>query len=273
MTASHFHIQEQVTAAAFDKQAAVFDELYHANSIIQYKRQRVRDHLETFLLPASHILELNAGTGDDAIYFAAKGHRIHATDISPGMQAALKKKIMQQGMAAAISSELCSFNELGKLQQPGPYDYIFSNFAGLNCTSRLEKVLDSFSLLLRPGGFVTLVMLPKFCLWELLLMFRGKFKTAFRRFTGSGGARAHIEGEHFRCWYYNPSFIRRHLKNTFDVRKTEGLCSLVPPSYLEDFAEKHPRLYKTLVKKEGKWKSAWPWKVTGDYYIITLQKK
>ena len=99
----------------------------------------------------------------------------------------------------------------------GPYDLIFSNFAGLNCTNELDKVLQSFDSLLKPGGIVTLVILPKFCLWEFLLLFKGKFKTAFRRFSGSKGAKAHIEGEYFRCWYYNPSFIRKHLKNSFST--------------------------------------------------------
>ena len=52
----------------------------------------------------------------------------------------------------------------------GPYDMIFSNFAGLNCTGELDKVLASFSSLLKPKGIVTLVLLPGFCLWEFLLI-------------------------------------------------------------------------------------------------------
>ena len=173
----------------------------------------------------------------------------------------------------AVTFELCSFTKLETLDQQGPYDLIFSNFAGLNCTGQLSKVLDSFTHLLKPRGFVTLVLLPRFCLWEFLLLFKGKFRTAFRRFSGRKGTKAKIEGEYFRCWYYDPSFIRRHLKRSFDVVALEGLCSLVPPSYMEHFAENHPGLYRFLVKKENGWKTKWPWKVMGDYYIITLQKK
>ena len=72
---------------------------------------------------------------------------------------------------------------LDNLKNRGPYDHIFSNFAGLNCTDELNKVLDSFNCLLKPGGFVTLVILPKFCLWEFLLLFKGKFKL-LSRFAG-----------------------------------------------------------------------------------------
>jgi len=273
MSDTQHHITEKAAASAFSKQAPVFDKLYGRDAITQYKRKRVREHIERFLKPSSHILELNAGTGEDAIYFAKQGHHIHATDISEGMQEILLKKIHEQDLGQHISVELCSFTELESLLQQGPYDHIFSNFAGLNCTGRLDKVLGSFNWLLKPGGCITLVVLPKFCLWEFLLLFKGKFKTAFRRFAGRKGARAHIEGEFFRCWYYNPSYIRRHLADSFKKLGLEGLCTLVPPSYIENFTVKHPKLYRFLEKRENKWKAKWPWRVIGDYYIITLQKK
>lgn len=264
---------EQEAAAAFSKQAPVFDALYNADTIIQYKRIRVREHMERYLRPGSSILELNAGTGEDALYFAGKGHSVHATDIAPGMKAKMIEKINAQPTIGSITYELCSFTELETLQQPGPYDHVFSNFAGLNCTGRLEKVLDSLQHLIKPGGYATLVILPKFCTWEFLLLFKSKFKTAFRRFAGRKGARARVEGEYFRCWYYNPSFVIRRMKNSFTLQSLEGLCTIVPPSYIENFAVKHPKLYHWLERKENKLKSKWPWKVAGDYYIITLQKK
>lgn len=264
---------EQAAATAFSRQAPLFDQLYLSDATIRYKRQRVRVHTENFLTPGAHILELNAGTGEDAIYFAQKGYRVHATDISEGMQEILRNKVAELELRDRVTHEICSYTRLEQLQHQGPYDHIFSNFAGLNCTDKLDKVLGSFNYLVKPGGTVTLVVLPKFCLWEFVLLFRGLFKTAFRRFAGKKGAKAHIEGQHFRCWYYNPSFIRKRLKNTFDVMALEGLCTIVPPSYIENFAVKHPKLFRLLVKKEDRWKSRWPWKAIGDYYIITLRKK
>ena len=266
-------VNEQAAAKAFGKQALVFDSQYTADTIIQYKRKRVRDHVLQYLKSNSTILELNAGTGEDAVFFAQNGHTVHATDISNPMQDKLKEKAGLTGLQMKISNELCSFTELESLTNRGPYDLIFSNFAGLNCTNKLPKVLHSFDSLLKPGGIVTLVVLPKFCLWEFSLLFKGKFKTALRRFAGNNGASAHIEGEFFKCWYYNPSFIRNYLKDSFDLVSLEGLCTLVPPSYLEGFAEKYPKIYLALVKKENKWKADWPWRVIGDYYIITLRKK
>jgi len=263
---------EQQAAAAFNKQSAIFDQVYSANTIIQYKRKRVRDHVAQWLGANSKILELNAGTGEDAIYFAQQGHHVHATDISSGMQQELLQKIKKHHLEEKISCELRSFTDLENLDHRGAYDLIFSNFAGLNCTNELSRVLGSFAPLLKPGGVVTLVILPKFCLWETLLFFKGQFKTAFRRFFSSKGRKAHIEGEYFRCWYYNPSFIKKNLEKDFKLLSVEGLCTLVPPSYIENFTEKHSAAFNFLKNKEDKWKTKWPWRSIGDYYIISLKK-
>ena len=267
------NINEIDTAEAFSKQSSVFDELYSSNNIIQYKRERVRLHVLQFLQPGSNILELNAGTGEDAVFFAGQGHHVHATDISTGMQEQLTNKVLRNQLTGLVSQELCSFTKLDSLKNKGPYDLIFSNFAGLNCTNELEKVLASFDHLLKPGGMITLVVLPKFCVWETLLILKGKFRTATRRFFSGNGRKAHIEGTHFKCWYYSPAFIRKNLKDRFDLVELEGLCTIVPPSYIEQFAEKYPGAFSYLCRKENKYKNKWPWRYIGDYFIISLKKK
>ncbi len=264
---------EQLAEAAFSAQSFIFDKIYAGNTIVHYKRERVRRHVLQYLASGSSILELNSGTGEDAIFFAQHGHKVHTTDIATGMQQQLRRKVLEKGLEASVTNEICSYTSLQQLKNQGPFDHIFSNFAGLNCTGELEKVLHSFDHLLKPGGKVTLVILPKFCLWEFLLVFKGKFSTALRRLYSSNGVKAHVEGTHFKCWYYNPSFVIKHLTGKFNLLSLEGLCTLVPPSYIEGFAEKRPDTYTFLKKQEEKLKSGWPWKYIGDYYIISLQKK
>jgi len=288
-------LNETEVAKAFSKQAQGFDGYDAGNTIIQYKRKRVREHVLRYMRERGgpgqgrnyeivggggmagvgpSILELNAGTGTDAAYFAAQGYRVHATDIAEGMQEKVREKMQLLGLQDRVTTELCSFTALDTLHHKGPYDLIFSNFAGLNCTGELDKVLSSFDPLVKPGGQVTLVILPKFSLWEMLLLFRGKFKTAFRRLlSGARGTKSHMEGYYFRCWYYSPSYVIRHLEASFDLLGVEGLCTIVPPSYIEHFAEKHPRAYRVLRDREDRWKDRWPWKMIGDYYIISFRKK
>ena len=258
---------------AFDRQAGVFDAIYTENEIIKYKRFRTRNALEKYLKPKSLILELNAGTGEDAIYFAQKGHRIHATDVSEKMQEILRKKVEKQGLDSKINTEVCSFDDLKNLQVKKKFDAIFSNFGGLNCTENLGKVLATFSDLLKPNGIIILVIMPKFCLWETLLALRGNFKLAFRRFFSKNGAKAHVEGVHFLCYYYQPKFVVEVLKNDFELLSLEGLCTIVPPSYFENFPKKHQSFYQFLQKAENKLKATFPFNIWGDYYIISLRKK
>ena len=264
--------QEQLAAKAFNRQSAVFDKIYAENIIIEYKRKRVREHVGKFLSPKSKILELNAGTGDDAVFFAREGHAVHATDIAEDMQNKLRLKVKEYNLNDLVSTELCSYTALENLQQKGPYDLVFSNFAGLNCTGDLSKVLRSLISLLKPGGVVTMVIMPGFCLWETMLAAKGNFKTAFRRLKSKKGTPAHIEGVHFLCWYYSPKFLIEQLKGKLELMDLEGLCALVPPSYFEKFPYKHPGLLKHLEKWEGSLKRKWPWKYIGDYYIISFRK-
>ncbi len=266
-------LNETKTAAAFSRQSVIFDQLYAENEIIRYKRERVRHLLYPLLSPGSHILELNSGTGEDACWFAEQGHQAHATDISAGMQHQLREKVRAAGLTERVTTETCSFNNLDGLKEKGPYDLIFSNFAGLNCTGELDHVLRSFSPLLKPGGHIVLVVMPSFCAWETALFFKGKWRTAFRRFFSKNGVRAKVEGLPLTCWYYNPSYINKHLSPTCEEQALEGLCCLVPPSYMEGFAEKHPGLYRRLKQLEDRWKTRWPWRSIGDYYISSWKKR
>jgi ubiquinone/menaquinone biosynthesis C-methylase UbiE len=264
---------ERVAAKAFSQQALVFDAYDAGNTIIAYKRKRVRDHVLQYLPADSRILELNAGTGEDAIWFALQGHHVHATDIAAGMQEALAAKVVRADLSNMVTHEICSFTALSSLRHKGPYDLIFSNFAGLNCTDQLDKVLKSLAPLTKPGGQVSLVILPKFSLWESLLVFKGKFRTATRRWFSSRGARSHVEGHYFKCWYYPPGFVIREMAPAFDLLGFEGLCTFVPPSYIEGFAERYPKVYRRLCGLERRFKSYWPWRSIGDYYIISFRKK
>ena len=267
------HINELRAAEAFNRQAPVFDALYETDPIIQYKRHRVREHMLWLLPPSADVLELNCGSGTDAIYFAGEGHRVHATDISAGMLRVLEEKISTSMLKTRISMERCSFTELPLLENKGPFDHIYSNFGGLNCTGEIHEVLQALPSLLKPGGTVTLVIISRFCLWETMMLFRGKFKTAFRRFFSGAGRKAMVEGHSFRCWYYAPQQVQKLMQKDFELLSLEGLCTLVPPSYMEGFAQKYPRLFHFLLARENKWKGRWPWKAMGDYYIISFRKK
>lgn len=263
-------IQEELVSRAFSRQSPQFDHIYTSNAIAEWMRAKARKEVMQHIKPDARLLELNCGTGMDTIWFAKKGINVSATDNAPGMLAALKTKIEAEHLEKHIEVRQCSFNHLEQLQEKR-FDYIFSNFGGLNCTDKLEDVLQQAGKLLKAGGYCTFVIMPVICPWELLLFFKGYFKTAFRRFRKSG-TDAHIEGVHFKCYYYNPSVVYKALRGNFEPVSLKGMAFLMPPPFIARFREKYPKLFKLLEKMEDKLCDKFPFNRCCDHYIITMKK-
>lgn len=255
---------------AFSRQSEVFDKLYEENKLSEFFRHQFRQEVLSHLEPNSEILELNCGTGLDAVFFAEKGHRLLATDNAPGMLSQLDKKITSKHLEKQIETQRCSFHELHQLKERR-FDHIISNFGGLNCSDRLDEVLRQFSSLLKPGGKVTLMIMPKVCPWELVMILKGKFRTAFRRFRKD--TPAHIEGVNFFCYYYNPSYVQRTLKKEFRTLTLKGVFITVPPEFYQHFVERYPRLFQVLSKIDKAICKYFPFTYCCDHYLITLEKK
>ena len=255
---------------AFSKQSEVFDELYQENKLSEYLRNKFRKEVTSHLKPGSALLELNCGTGLDAVFFAERGHRVLATDNAAGMLKQLEQKIAAKKMNGQIETLRCSFHDLHLIKDK-KFNHILSNFGGLNCTDRLDLILRQFSSLLKPGGKVTLMVMPKICPWELIMTFKGKFRTAFRRFKKE--TPAHIEGVEFSCYYYNPSYIKNALRQEFEVLGLQGVFITVPPEFYHNFVERYPKLFRLLSKIDSAICRFFPFTYCCDHYLITLQKK
>lgn len=263
--------QEKQASAAFSKQAPVFDKIDEENKLLVWMRDRIHREVMSFARKGDYMLELNCGTGIDALYFTSQGLRVMATDNAPGMLEQLQQKIDAGGLQDRISVARCSFNHLEALGTTPQYDYVFSDFGGLNCTDRLDKILDDIDRLLKPGGRFTLVIMPKVCLWEMAMVFKGYFRTAFRRLR-KGGVQAKVEGVPFQCYYYDPRFIIAYLGERYKLRSLKGLSIIVPPPYIERFVEKRPRLFRVLEGWENRLYGKAPFNRWGDHFMITMEK-
>ncbi len=255
----------------FSNIANKYEELDQTSSLISWMRKRVRTHLKKDLKTKKTILEINCGSGIDAVYLVKKGHKVHATDIANGMLLHVKTKINSDNLQGNLSCEKLSFTELSKLQNK--YHHIFSNFGGLNCSSLtdLETVFNSFNNLLYPKGKITLVIMPKICIWELLTFLKGN-KNAFRRLK-KNGVLANIEGEKVRTFYHSKKQIKNLLSKKFTDFKVENICFFGPTGNRVDYPEKHPKLFKIFAFFD-KLSNKIPFlKGYGDYYIITATKK
>lgn len=259
----------QQVSQAFSTQSKVFDDLNEKNKISIYLREMFRKEVLSYLKEGSEILELNCGTGLDAVFFAQRGHNILANDNAPGMLEQLKLKIQKYSLQEKIKTLHCSFHDLKQINNK-QFDHIISNFGGLNCTDRLDEVLSQFNSLLKPGGKVTLMIMPRVCPWELLMALKGRFRLAFRRLPKKALAR--VEGVEFYCYYYSPSYVKRALKN-FRTLKLKGVCVTVPPEFLHNFVERNPNTFERLKALDKKISGTFPFTNWCDHFLITLEKK
>lgn len=261
--------QTEAVNRGFSKQSFGYDEADNVNIILRDLRQQVYRHVGEFMKPGSHILELNAGTGLDAVHFVSLGHHVHATDISEGMIARIQGKIVANNLFERLTCQRLSFEDLDQVQGKN-FDYVFSNFGGLNCIQDLYRVTRHLPGLLKPGSFVTWVIMPPVCLWELLWVFKGEWKQAFRRFARNGTV-AHLEGEYFKTYYHSLKKIRSALGPSFRLIRSEGLAALSPPPHRGDFPLKHPSLYRFMRKIDGCVGKRAPFNRWADHIVVTLR--
>lgn len=256
---------------AFSVQSSSFDSFEENNAILKWMRTQVHQHIMQFLRPGHHLLELNSGTGIDAVYFAQQGVKVWATDVADGMIEQITKKTKEENLSHFIKIKRCTFTDLSVIEQKD-FDHIFSNFGGLNCTNQLEQVVNQFTLLLKPGGLATLVIMPAVCPWEMALALKGNFKTAFRRFKKKG-TRSHLEGFYFNTFYYSANQVMGYFGNQFQRVSLKGLASISPPPYMENFPKRFPRFYKFLSKNDEKFCNYFPFNRWADHFILTMRKK
>jgi ubiquinone/menaquinone biosynthesis C-methylase UbiE len=254
---------------AFSKQSYNYDSDDKVNLVLQDMRQQVYRHVSAFMKKSSAILELNAGTGIDALHFVQQSHRVHATDLSDGMVTQIEKKIVDHHLQDRLTCQQLSYDQLHQLKGR-KFDYVFSNFGGLNCIADLSKVTTSLPSILNPGACVTWVIMPPVCPWELLWVLKGQGKQAFRRFHKTGVI-AHLEGEYFKTYYHSLSQIKEAFGHSFKFIKAEGLSALSPPPSRGDFPRKHPQLYQSLRKADSFVRMAFPFNRWADHIIVTFQ--
>ncbi|HEU0073117.1 MAG TPA: class I SAM-dependent methyltransferase [Dehalococcoidia bacterium] len=253
----------------FSAMAAEYDSLAERHPIVIWMRQRIRRLVEGQVSPGASILEINAGSGLDAAYFASKGLRVHATDTAPGMLAALADKAAAPDVGGRLTYEALSFDRLSEAQG-GPYDLVFSNLGGLNCTDDLAAVAGGLPDVLKPGGSIVWVVMPPVCPWEMAQALRGHVSTAKRRFS-KGGTLANVGGEQVRTWYHSPGKLTQVLGPAFRVEALRSFCFFAPPSYFGGFVRRHPSVVRMLTRLDDALGGAWPVNRGGDFYALVAR--
>lgn len=253
--------------AGFSRKAQVYDAYCEGHPVIRSARRVVRNEVELRLARGGSILELNAGTGSDAAYFADEGFLVHATDVADGMVNAIREKAARR--PERLTVQQLSFTELEEVKG-APFDLAFSNFGGLNCIPDLHLVTRHLNSILKPGGYVVLVVMPPVCPWELAQILRGRFRVATRRFHRDG-ILANVEGAQVMTWYHSPKKVRQAFGAGFRLLHQHPLSLFCPPSYMDNFPVRFPRLTEFLLRLDNSLGWRFPFHNWGDFVMYSFR--
>jgi ubiquinone/menaquinone biosynthesis C-methylase UbiE len=255
---------------SFDNYAAEYDSHFTNSLIGKAQRKVVHNYLAHIANKNHSVLELNCGTGEDAIIISSLFDQVLCTDISSEMIKICKEKTLHLKNCKTMN---LSIQEIDK-NVNDRFDLIFSNFGGLNCLSdkELKSFSDSCFHLSKNEGNLVFVIMGRKCLWEKFFFRMRKEIEKSKRRSLPNGVETNIKGSVFNTYYYSPNEIQELFKKHYTLKKIRPVGFFVPPSYLEPLMLKHRFLFSLFVMLD-KLTSRIPFLSDyADHYIIHLKK-
>lgn len=259
------------TGRAFDALANEYDDIFTYSLIGRAQRNVVWEYAARTFSSGDHILELNCGTGEDALYLGRLGMSVTACDASANMIELARRRQKREQIQAEIQFRVLPSEQLSDLQRPAVFDGVFSNFSGLNCVDDLRVVVRQLSARVKNGASLLLCLSTRICLWEIFYFaLQGNTRKAFRRC--SGHAEVRLGSITFPVQYPTVAELRRLFAPSFLLRSHIGVGVAVPPSYLEPWAKKHPKVLQFLQRVDGII-AGWPgFRAIGDHVLLHFEK-
>jgi len=257
--------------AAFDRLADSYDAVFTRSVVGRAQRNLVWDRLRRTFRAGDRVLEINCGTGEDALFLASRGVSVVACDGSAAMIAVAKQKLASAAPPATVAFQTLPNERLSELTSQALFDGAFSNFSGLNCVADIPLVAASLGKRLRPGGVAILCVSTRFCLWETLwFLLCGQPQKAFRRISGLAVARIHDSA--VPVFYPTVQEWSSSLAPHFRLRSVRAVGLFVPPSYAETWASGHRRAV-SLLEQLDRALGAWPvLHSVGDHVLLEFEK-
>lgn len=254
---------------------SAYDQEFTFNPVGVVRRRMVWSYLDHMLrMPGMDVLELNSGTGSDAIHLARNGHRVLATDISDEMLKVAREKARQMGVEDRIVFERMGFDELAERHWSGRFDLVFSDMGGLNCISEahLRYLAEPVARALKPGGRFIAVVMPDRCVAETVHLFvRGRWREAFAR-GRQEPVWAGLSGTGAVTWYHRPAMVQAAFAPYFRTVSLRPMGLFVPPAAMADTLDRQPRLLGRLARLDAR-VQRWSWAARyADHYLLDLER-
>jgi SAM-dependent methyltransferase len=258
-------------ALAFDQMAADYDVTFTNSMIGRAQRDVVWSTLAKIFQPGDYILELNCGTGEDALFLSRNGIRVTACDASEHMIQIASSRLRAEAPDAPIKFNLLPTERILELQSSTKFNGVFSNFSGLNCVADLKQTADDLAILVATGSPLLICLSTRFCVWEMLwFLVHGNFRKAFRRCSGHATAKV---GDFIVDVYYpTVSKLQALFAPSFVLRSYRGIGVTVPPSYAESWIRKHPKLLRIFRTIDQGISNLPGFRVLGDHVLLHFER-
>jgi SAM-dependent methyltransferase len=256
--------------AYWDRAAATYDRDFTGTLIGQTRRHSVWRDLERVFHAGQRILELNCGTGEDAIHLAARGIQVLACDISPRMIQLAREQVTAAGLDGMLEFRVVPTEKIATLESEAPFDGAFSNFSGLNCVEDLSAVARNLACLLKPGASLLVCVIGHFVPWEIVwFLVHGKPGRAFARALANGEL---IKAGDLKIQRPSVRKMARLFAPDFELRGWRGVGIAVPPSYMEPWARRFPEFTRLLARADN-WIDRWPlFRNLGDCVLVEFAR-
>ncbi|WP_158944199.1 class I SAM-dependent methyltransferase [Granulicella sp. S190] len=256
---------------AFNQLAEGYDELFTKSSIGRAQRDAVWNVLTKTFHPGDYILELNCGTGEDALFLARNSISILACDASEQMIRVAKERLRIEAPNAPVEFFQQPTERIRDLHFAKQFNGAFSNFSGLNCIADLRQTAEDLATLIPPGAPLLVCLSTRFCVSEVIwFLLQGKPRKAFRRWSGRTTAKV---GE-FVVEVYYPTIgqLRSSFSPTFSLRSFTGIGIAVPPSYVEPWMRRYPKLLSALTAIDKVLSTRRGFRILGDHMLIRFER-
>lgn len=260
---------------AFDTAADTYDRDFSRSRLGHAQRQQVWNHLAPLLASSPmRVLELNCGTGIDALHIADHGHHVLATDASPGMLRAAQGNARGRDPSGSVEFEPLAFAELPARGWRDVFGLVLSDFGGLNCidAGELGSLRDPLADALTANGRLIAVLMPDRSVVETAyFLAKGRASDAFRRWRGTP-VQAPVNDVLVTTWYHAPGTVARAFAPRFRVRQLRPIGFFVPPGYLEPRFTDRPGLVRNLARGDERVRGHRWLARLADHYLIDLER-
>jgi ubiquinone/menaquinone biosynthesis C-methylase UbiE len=231
--------------AAFDQIASDYDERWTRSGVGRLQREAVWRHIGPLFQPGQSILDLGCGTGEDALRLMRAGLRVRAIDASGEM--------VSIAVDRGVDAVMLPIEDCGLLEQQ--FDGVLSNFGALNCVEDIESLREPLARLVRPGGYLAICVIGRFCWWETVwsLLHRKPAK-AFRRWRKSVMSSLGI-----RVCYPSKPRLESAFRPQFTLVNWRGIGLGVPPSYVTGLSPRWLQKLDAFDRRVAHWPALRGW--------------